>query len=180
MIVYHGSTEKNGKSILNDGYIDPYASGVYDNDPDPKYRTTKGFVYVSDDPLYAFYYAQKNSIFFEKSRDYAYLFKIDIAEEELLSDHDEFRIVKNMAYDDYKNFSASDSLNKCNSARIERKLLLKTDVIAYAKIPLQTNESQSATYRENLKKIVAIRKGSRLSDNLKEEFNKIFLFEYLH
>lgn len=169
---------KNGESILEEKYINPDAKGFYDDDKFSKYLTTKGFIYVSDDPIFAFYFAQKNSIALEHSYDYAYLFMIDIDEKDLQADFDDLRIVRRLDFDDYKDYSASDSLEKCGSARIERRLNLSDEVIAYAKIPLQTNKQQTYEYREDMMEIVGCRKEKELTSELREKVDEIFIFKY--
>ncbi|MFI3605688.1 hypothetical protein [Vagococcus fluvialis] len=140
MKLYHGTTEKNGPLILDDCKIITNAHGHYDNDSgfDESVITTKGFTYLTSDLAYAIYYANKNSVL-EHSREYAYIFEIEIDEHLIEPDFDEIKMVPEMADICY---------------RTPKELIIGEEVQAYAKFKMGTNKSATKEELANLNTII--------------------------
>ncbi|EMJ6878044.1 hypothetical protein [Enterococcus faecalis] len=178
MKLYHGTTVTKGDQILKSGIIDGFAKGNYD-DSDPDYTTTKGFVYLTPDPVYAYYYAQFQSIFFEESRDYAMIFEVEVDNSKLEPDFDELMMVARYSKEEVLKATVSESLEMANSIRVAGILLLESDVKRYSTFPLQTNRTFSKADRDILMRFASQRETKKLTQEDRNHFNRLVIFNHL-
>jgi hypothetical protein len=169
MFLYHGTKESFGKSIIKDGAIKSNISRNYDLNVAQDYKTTDGYVYLTNNLSKACYYGNKNCFIFkdQKPEDYYYIFRLEIYDEkELLPDRDELR-----AYSLDIDSDLNESLKKCMSATIKQDINLKKYQASYVIVP-------SVICRENEEKLKFILKSDFFTmyqiesrDNLNEYQN---------
>ena len=124
MLLYHGTTRKRGKSIVEDKCIKHDAELLYKD-------TTPGYIYCTNDILYAIYYGNKNSLCHKEESFYVFRFNLD--ENKLEPDEDEVRMV---GMDNPENYSkAQETLEDYKSARYEENIY----EFEYAILPTVSN-----------------------------------------
>lgn len=130
MVLFHGTSKRNGEAILREGVIRCHCSRVYTqtdlqtSSGSINLATTDGYVYLTPWLPLAAKYGYQASVHTqgEKSdKDSFYVFEINIPENILLSDNDELRIhnIPCASLYDYKS-----SLTFFNSVCVNQDLLL--------------------------------------------------------
>lgn len=123
MQLYHGTTEKRAISIFNDGYLDNFAKRFYVKNFNGRTATTDGFVYFSNEILYALNYAYNNCT--SDNSENIYIFKIDIPIEKIVADQDEIELMDQMkTTEDLYGTLLERSLYEYKTCCVKEKILI--------------------------------------------------------
>lgn len=122
MILYHGTTLKNGREIISDGIIKSNIKRNYIDYGMIK-NTTDGFVYLTKNLYTAYYYGNINlNGMTNYGNKYVYIFKINIDDNILLPDYDEIEVVTKKIYE---NVSAENSLKLCGCVTVKEDVSVR-------------------------------------------------------
>lgn len=89
MRLFHGTTGKRADQIFAERKISNYCDRFFTEEENGNGYTTQGYVYLTNELLFAVYFANCHSLV-DKSRDLA-IFRIEIPDELLEPDYDEIR-----------------------------------------------------------------------------------------
>ena len=132
MKLYHGTSLSRSKKIEEDKKIIKNADLIYDNKNDKEIKmseemkriseitsTTPGFIYLTNNPAFAFFCGNRNSIM--EDEDYFVVYEVEIDENVILPDIDEMKVKyyhqKNFKVPD--NITAAETLKECESCRVD-------------------------------------------------------------
>lgn len=165
MILYHGTTGKNGESILNMKKIKHKdVKRIYNDDADSliqqinhkgitTFATTDNYVYLTDSLFNAIYYGNKHEIIYGENQCF-YVFKINIDESLLEVDEDEIILTictYNPNFDPKSVKTIQQSLALTKSVRYGDSV----EPIEYMKLPATTNSNPDLLVYEIVQAAVA-------------------------
>jgi hypothetical protein len=130
VILYHGTTEDNAKSILEQGIIKATAVRLTHGN-NPIMSTQRGYVYLTNKAYLGFYYSMIGDSIPEKT---LYVFKIELDGSALLADKQEIKTILAADYVERK-YTVEESLKISSAVRIDSDLHLNKEVLCYGTIP---------------------------------------------
>ncbi|MCI6031219.1 MAG: hypothetical protein SOY68_11490 [Fusobacterium varium] len=142
MILYHGTGETLGKTILKTGFISKDVKSNFSNFSICNNRkiinlqTESGYIYLTNYLSKAYYYANAGS---KNEDEHIYIFKCNIPEKLLLPDLDEIRICYNSQEEEFKELNSVELLNKIKSTRIIKNIDFENYDVELLIIPCHLN-----------------------------------------
>ena len=133
MILFHGTTGKRAKKIFEDGAIRCDVERHYTRDKSGNGYTEQGYVYLSNEIMFAIYFA--NCCDIEDKSDELFIFKIEVEGSSIEPDYDEIRIQPN--HDFIRKNYADDldySLNEFKSCRIGQDITFSDSKVSFLTI----------------------------------------------
>ncbi len=149
MKLYHGTSFLGGKSILCDRYIKSIVKRFYTPENNGKGATTDGFVYLSNDLIYALYYGYRQNI---KSDHFeVYIFRVEIDRNKLLCDEDEMKL-NNVDDKSIYPYPSRLDYSLCNfkSCRIDEDISFEKYDVEYGVVNLEEYRNNIIPIIENI------------------------------